>query len=100
MNIKNIKPIKIWNNGEFKTANCFCLYNYGGYNFASAEGSYASYKLGTITSQQSGDVTVETFVSLAEGSVILPQELVENWGIDDEPVWNYVMAELKLTEVV
>lgn len=100
MNIRQIKPVKIWVNGVTTSANRLKLYNYGGYNFATAEGSYASYQLGITTTVINADETVtETFQSYAEGSVVLPSSLVESWGDDDEPIWQYVLSALNLTEV-
>lgn len=100
MNIKVIEPVKIWMAGNNKIANRLWLYNYGGYDFATATDSYASYRLGVVVIEVIDEVEEERFESYAEGSVILPPELVQSWGTDDDPIWEYVMQELNLKEVV
>ena len=35
-----------------------------------------------------------------EGTIILPQSIVSQWGTDDTIVKNYVLQQLNLTEVI
>jgi hypothetical protein len=35
-----------------------------------------------------------------EGTIVLPQSIVDQWGFDDTVVKNYVLQQLNLTEVI
>lgn len=35
-----------------------------------------------------------------EGSIVLPQSIIDSWGTDDTIVKNYVLQQLNLTEAV
>lgn len=97
MDSRNIKAVKIWQNGVNTSANVLKLYNYGGYSFTNSE-SYVSYRLGKIiTVPTIDDGTREEFVTVTEGSLMLPFEVVQNWGDDDQPIFDYVMQALNLT---
>ena len=34
------------------------------------------------------------------GSMVLPQSIVDSWGVDDNVVKNYVLQQLNLTEAI
>jgi hypothetical protein len=96
-NTRTIKPISIWNNGKTQKASSLMLYNFGGYDFATGEECFVSYRLGNIVAAE--DETMgDRFESLVENSVKLPSDLVAEWGEDDEPIWQFVITELNLTE--
>lgn len=67
------------------------LYNFHGYNFDGSD-SVVSYKLGFIEAE-------DRWVSLSEGSVQIPDAVVQSWASDDDPIFDYVLTQLKLTEV-
>lgn len=91
MNTRNIQPVEFWTPEGNQSAGEILLYNFHGYNFDGTD-SVVSYKIGN---------TAETgkWTSLSEGSVKLPDEVVQAWGEDDEPIFDYVIAQLGLTEV-
>lgn len=35
-----------------------------------------------------------------DGSMVLPQSIIDQWGTDDNVVKNYVLQQLNLTEVI
>lgn len=85
MNYREISPVSFWSPEGDKIATRILLYNFHGYNFDGTN-SIVSYKL-----QDDGEK------SLSEGSVSLPDTLVQAWGEDDEPIFDYVISELNLT---
>lgn len=90
MNTREIQPVSFWTPEGEKSADTILLYNFHGYNFDETD-SIVSYKLGFIES--------EKFKSLSEGSVALPDSVVQAWGEDDEPIFDYVITQLNLTKV-
>lgn len=92
MNTRNIEPVEFWTPEGNKSAGEILLYNFHGYNFDGTD-SIVSYKIGNT--DEGGKWT-----SLSEGSVFLPDDIVQAWGEDDEPIFDYVIAELNLTEIV
>lgn len=74
------------------------LYNFHGYNFDGKD-STVSYKLGFVELVNSPDeleTQTERWTSLYEGSVTIPDYIVQAWGEDDEPIFDYVMEALNL----
>lgn len=92
MNTRNIQSVEFWTPEGNQSAGEILLYNFHGYNFDSTD-SIVSYKIGNTDG--SGKWT-----SLSEGSVFLPDTVVQAWGEDDEPIFDYVIAELNLTKEV
>jgi len=90
MNIRNIQPVEFWTPDGVKVAEEIMLYNFHNYNFDGTD-SVVSYRIGNTEGDR--------WVSLAEGSVSLPDNIVQAWGANDEPIFDYVIAELNLTEV-
>lgn len=91
MNARKVQPVTFWSPEGSKEADTLLLYNFHGYDF-NGTNSMVSYKLGvneTIGEQ-------EKFVSLSEGSVSIPDSVVQAWGEDDEPIFNYVVDKLNL----
>jgi len=35
-----------------------------------------------------------------DGSIILPQSIIDTWGVDDNVIKNYVLQQLNLTEAI
>lgn len=98
MKLTNIKSLNLWEGGKYQTVNQIGVYNFHGYNFDGTDSS-VSYRLGvTETSEGSDGSIIESFVSYSEGSVIIPDSVVQTWGADDNPIIAYVIAELNLEE--
>lgn len=80
-------------NGETKIADSIGIYNFHGYNFNSSP-SGVSYRLGQLApATESAD---SQFASYFEGSVIVPDDIVQTWGADDDPIITYVIQSLNL----
>ena len=90
-----IQPVNIWINGENRSASELIVYNFHNYNFDGTD-SLVSYKLGA--SDIGGASTDAQFVSYSEGSVVIPDAIVQTWGTDDDPIIDYVLASLNLEE--
>jgi hypothetical protein len=99
-NIKHIHPVEFWTPSGTIIAEYLMLYNFHDYDFNDSASS-VSYKLMRVVEgnpeAEDGDVKYQ---SLFEGSVILPYDIVSDWGSDDSPIWNYVMTQLNLMEFV
>jgi hypothetical protein len=87
MNTRTIQPVDFWTPEGVKVATTLLLYNFHGYNFDGTD-SVVSYKLLSATDE-----------SLSEGSVALPDDVVQVWGANDAPIFDYVLTQLNLTEV-
>lgn len=92
-NTRPIQPINFWRNGEDVQADSILLYNFHGYNFNGTD-SWVSYKLGQLTVISEDE---STFLSFFEGSIPVPNTVVQEWGEDDEPIFDYVISTLNLT---
>lgn len=94
INTRKINAINFWSKDGNKSADTILLYNFHGYNFDGTP-SWVSYKLGVI--EQLDEESVR-FVSYFDGSVPVPNNIVQNWGADDEPIFDFVISELNLTK--
>lgn len=96
MNTRRIKPVEFWNDGNTKEATSIRLYNFHGYNFDGSN-SIVSYKLECEESfEVDGGESIAQRTSLFEGSVSVPDDVVQSWGADDEPIFDFVIGELNL----
>lgn len=97
MNKRKIQPVQFWRQNGASEATHIMLYNFHNYNFDGSD-SVVSYKLGfeeVVGGPEETDVA--RWTSLYEGSVMLPNTVVQEWGEDDEPIFDYVMEVLNLT---
>ncbi|MFZ9272091.1 MAG: hypothetical protein ACO24B_01605 [Ilumatobacteraceae bacterium] len=97
MNTRKIQPIDFWINGITQSADIILLHNFHGYNFDGTD-SMVSYKLGFEKATEGSDENPlsVTFVSLSENSVCVPNDVVQTWGEDDEPIFDFVIDKLGL----
>ena len=96
MNKRQIKPVSFWTFDGNKQATHILLYNFHQYDFDGSD-SAVSYKLGYTSSTPDLDGNPQEYwVSLTEGSVALPDNLVQSWGTDDDIIFDYVIGELNL----
>lgn len=91
MNSREIAPVSFWKPEGDQIADTIVLYNFHGYNFDGSE-SIVSYRLGFTDAN-------DKWVSLAESSVKIPDSVVQAWGEDDEPIFDFVIGELNLTKI-
>lgn len=105
INARKINKVNFWKQTGTAEADHILLYNFHNYNFDGSD-AVVSYKLGfieiipTSVTSENGDVQTvdsERWSSLYEGSIILPNTIVQEWGEDDEPIFDYVIEELNLT---
>lgn len=103
MNYRTIAPVEFWSPTGDKSASRILLYNFHGYNFDGTD-SRVSYKLLEVVvvpdvDAEGNDIEKEILTSLSEGSVNIPDEVVQAWGIDDEPIFDYVIDQLNLEKL-
>lgn len=92
-----ITPINTWVNGVSKTLNVLRLDNYFQYDFLMCPGRvhYCLCEEGTYIDQSGQQQPMNA--SIIDGNVDLPWSLVEIWGTDDTPIFDYVLQQLQLT---
>lgn len=93
INARKIQPVQFWKQTGTATADHILLYNFHNYNFDGSD-SVVSYRLGFI--ELTGEPQAERWSSLYEGSILLPNTVVQDWGEDDEPIFDYVIQQLNL----
>lgn len=95
MNTRNIKAINFWTPVGIEQADTLMLYNFHGYNF-DGTASRVSYKLGRLEEVAEGQFLLK---SHAEGSVSVPDAVVQSWGQDDECIFDHVISVLNLETI-
>lgn len=91
MKLIQIQRVSVWADGAVRSADTLGVYNFNNYNFDGTDSS-VSYKLGII--DEFSELT-----SFAEGSVAVPDAIVQAWGTDDDPIIDFVLATLNLEAV-
>lgn len=102
-NERQIQPIQTWVNGNVVTLSVIKIDNYYGYDFIQNAG-YAHYCLceyseTTIQDYDGNDILIANKRSVLDGSIPMTWQLIENWGTDDEPIFQYVLNQLNLTQI-
>lgn len=96
-----IQPITTWVNGEVKTLTVLRLDNYFQYDFLMCPGRvhYCICEPFTqdIIDDDGNTTQMEAYRSIIDGNVDLPWSVVETWGEDDTPIFDYVLQQLQLT---
>jgi len=96
-----IQPITTWVNGETKTLTVLRLDNYFQYDFLMCPGRvhYCICEpfMQDVTDDEGNTEQVEQYRSIIDGNVDLPWSLIETWGQDDTPIFDYVLEQLQLT---
>lgn len=95
MNKREIQPVQFWTPDGVKQANMIELFNFHDYNFNQEDTSRVNWNL--LEGVLAGET--QSFNILDSGSVLIPYSIVESWGQDDEPIFNYVIQTLGLTKV-
>lgn len=105
LSIRQIEEVTSWTEEGYKSADHIQLYNFHNYNFDASDSSIVSYRLFLMETEsvtgpdgQSTDRQVKRV--LTEGSVKVPDTIVQAWGEDDEPIFDHVIEELGLTKVI
>ena len=105
LSIRQIEEVTSWTAEGYKSADHIQLYNFHNYNFDSSDSSRVSYRLFLLEEQiipgPDGEPTARPVKTvLLEGSVNIPDSVVQAWGEDDEPIFDYVIGELGLVKVI
>jgi len=87
-----IEPISTWLDGETKSLTIIRFNYYSQYDFNGNAG-HVNYSLCEEIIKE--DITY--YASIINGSINLPWSVVENWGQDDTPIFDYVLQQLQLT---
>jgi len=88
-NIKYISPITAWTSSGQQTVTMFSITDFFNYGFLpNCEGT-VTYRLFNTE----GESAVELIVSQLQ----IPSEIVQQWGADDEIIFNYVAQQLGFT---
>lgn len=90
INDRAIQPLNLWINGVSSIAEIITLDGYSGYNFVDNPGE-VHYILSSY------DYATDTKTSIMQGVVQLDYATVENWGVDDQPIFAYVATQLNIT---
>lgn len=108
-NEREITPKITWVNGTEKELQILRLDNFWGYNFDNF-GGYAHYMLINYSVEQQLDENNQPVVDangdpvyniiktpFADGTIELPALLIQSWGANDQPIFDYVATQLNLT---
>jgi hypothetical protein len=116
MNYRNITPVSFWTPNGDKEASRIKLRNFSEYNFDGSGGKvYWELLNVTITNQENYEypapteavpnpdpiitiVEVENTSTLADGNLYISDEIVQQWGEDDEIIFDFVCSTLGLTK--
>jgi hypothetical protein len=116
MNYRNITPVSFWTPSGDKEASRIKLRNFSEYNFDGSGGKvYWELLNVTITEQENYEypepteavpnpdpiitiVEVENTSTLADGNLYISDDIVQQWGEDDEIIFDFVCSTLGLTK--
>jgi hypothetical protein len=116
MNYRNITPVSFWTPNGDKEASRIKLRNFSEYNFDGSGGKvYWELLNVTITQQENYEypepteavpepdpivtmVEVENTSTLADGNLYISDDIVQQWGEDDEIIFDFVCSTLGLTK--
>lgn len=102
MNTRKIKPKNLWTPEGEKTATILSLTNFENYNFDGG-GGMVTYKLlgmespGKSTDENGNLIDMPPAAKeYFKGNVLIPADIVAQWGASDEIIWSFVAAFLKI----
>jgi len=95
-NARKIQPLEFWSPDGIKVADYLVLYNFHGYNFDGTD-AMVSFRIAEL--RENPAMHAQYWESRWEGSIAIPNDVVQTWGEDDEPIFDYVIAQLNLTKV-
>lgn len=88
-----INPIETWQNGGVKYLPLIRFNFYSNYDFKGSPG-FVNYSLCELCHDASG---IPYYQNVHNSVIDLPWSLIENWGNDDTPIFDYVLQQLNLT---
>jgi len=90
MNVRPIQPISIWTPQGDKLLTYLALADFFDYHFDNGAGK-VTYKL--IAMEGEPEAAVDYVVNNLE----IPSDVIQQWGEDDDIIWDYVATSLGLT---
>lgn len=97
MNTINIEPIAKWTKYGWKEATMLKIFNFHDYNFDGHNSSKVHVHLCEQMVVDGGEIIMNP---LYAETIELPDEVVQNWGADDQPLIDYVISQLPDVVVV
>jgi hypothetical protein len=94
MNTRIIEPITVFTTEGPKEVSLLSLVNFCGYNFLNSSG-IVSYILSGLINVDG----VDSYVEYIHNTLEVPAEIVQQWGSDDEIIFDYVATALGLTMI-
>jgi hypothetical protein len=91
MNTRQIQPITTWTPDGSKTISYLSLCNFSDYHFDNGGGK-VEYKL---IGMSDGDVPIA--IDYFVGTLVVPSDIIQQWGTSDDIIWNYVANTLDIT---
>jgi len=88
-NTRNITPITAWTSNGQQTVTMFSLTDFFNYGFLPFCEGTVTYRLFNTQG--------ESAVELIVGQLQIPSEIVQQWGSDDEIIFDYVAEKLDFT---
>jgi hypothetical protein len=103
MNTRNIQPITIFTVEGQKEVSLLSLVNFCGYDFLNG-GGYVTYWLSnlsptTTTINEDGNEQINpgSYTTVLENQLLIPSNIIQQWGADDDIIFVYVASALGLT---
>lgn len=95
-NTRQIEPTTIWSPSGNRVAIYLGLINFFDYRFDN-QGGTATY---TLLGMQDNPDGIQTAVDLYTANIVIPSEIVQQWGESDEIIFIYVASQLNLTLII
>jgi len=94
MNTRVIEPITVFTADGQKEVSLLSLVNFCGYNFLNSSGVVSYILSGLITVDG-----VDSYVEYIHNTLEVPSSIIQQWGADDEIIFDYVTITLGLTMI-
>jgi hypothetical protein len=91
MNTKQIEPLEIWTQSGNVSATLIAFTDFYDYHFDNNSGK-VNYQLLTFIEDEGYDVVFS-------GTLSIPASIIQQWGTDDDVIYNYIIATLGLTSL-
>jgi hypothetical protein len=92
MNTRVIEPITVFTTDGQKQVSLLSLVNFCGYNFLNSSGVVSYILSGLITVDG-----VDSYVEYIHNTLEVPANIIQQWGSDDNIIFQYVATTLSLT---
>jgi hypothetical protein len=86
-NIIEIEPLQVYTPLGMKSVNILKVCSFSGYDFNGGSGRCEI---------AIGEIINEDFRPYVTDSVEIPSEVIQNWGADDLPIFEYILSQKQL----